>query len=75
MTYKTTVREMIAFFQTMNPDAEVECGKEVTKGYDTYMSMEPVDIGDCTVCDYTSEADRVKYPHMAGKTIVFIKAY
>lgn len=75
MTHKTTVREMIAFFQTMDPDAEVECGKEVTRGYDTYMTMEPVDIEDCIVSDYTSEADRIKYPHMAGRKIISIHAF
>lgn len=75
MTHKTTVAEMIAFFQTLPPDAEIECGKEVTKGYDSYMEMVPVDIADCTVCDYTSEVDREKYPHMAGKVIVFIKGF
>ena len=70
----TTVREMIAFFQTMDPDAEVECGNEVTSGYDTYMTMAPVDIESCSVVDYSSEADRIKYPKMAGRKFVHVSA-
>lgn len=75
MTHKTTVAEMIAWLQTQDPTAEVECGKEITRGYDTYMSMEPVDLSECHVFDYTSEADRKNYPTMAGKRIVAIHAY
>jgi hypothetical protein len=70
----TTVAQMIAWMQTLPPDAEVECGKEIHSNYECYMSMAPVDISDCHVCDYTSDEDRAKYPHMAGKVIVFINA-
>jgi hypothetical protein len=64
---------MIEWMKTMPQDAEVECGVEVTKGYETYMSMVPVDIAACDVFDYTSEEDRDKYPAMAGKTLVMIR--
>ncbi len=69
----TTVAQMIEWMKTLPQDAEVECGVEVTKGYETYMSMEPVDIEACDVLDYTSPADREKYPAMAGKTLVMIR--
>ena len=69
----TTVAQMIEWMQTLPQDAEVECGVEVTKSYETYMSMKPVDIEACDVLDYTSEEDREKYPNMAGKTIVMIR--
>jgi hypothetical protein len=64
---------MIEWMKTLPQDAEVECGVEVTKSYETYMSMEPVDIEACDVLDYTSPADREKYPAMAGKTLVMIR--
>jgi hypothetical protein len=64
---------MIEWMKTLPQDAEVECGVEVTRGYQTYMSMESVDIGACDVLDYTSEEDRAKYPTMAGKTLVMIR--
>ena len=69
----TTVAEMIEWLKTLPQDAEVECGVEVTKGYDTWMEMRPVDIKACDVFDYTSEQDRAKYPAMAGKTLVMIR--
>lgn len=69
----TTIAEMIAWMKTLPQDAEVECGVEVTKGYDTWMAMKPVDIQACDVFDYTSEQDRAKYPAMAGKTLVMIR--
>jgi len=69
----TTVAQMIEWMKTLPQDAEVECGVEVTKGYSTYMSMEPVEIECCDVFDYTSPADCEKYPNMAGKTIVMIR--
>lgn len=68
----TTVAQMIEWMKTLPPDAEVECGVEVTKGHDTYMAMKPVCIPSCDVLDYTSEEDRVKYPAMAGRTLVLI---
>lgn len=68
----TTVAQMIEFFKTMPQDAEVECGVEVSRGYETYMVMSPVDIDGFSVYDYTSEEDRVKYPKMAGKIIIMI---
>lgn len=70
----TTAAQMIAYFQSMDPDTEVECGKEVTSGYSTYMTMAAVDIDSCVQYDYTSESDRAKYPHMAGRRIVSIQA-
>jgi hypothetical protein len=69
----TTVAEMIEWMKTLPQDAEVECGVEVTKGYDTYMSMEPVDISACDVLDYTGEENRRKYPVMAGRCLVMIR--
>lgn len=69
----TTVAQMIEWLKTLPQDAEVECGVEVTKGYDTWMEMKPVDIEACDVLEYTSEEDRVKYPAMAGKTVVMIR--
>ena len=69
----TTVAQMIEWMKTLPQDATVECGVEVTKGYDTWMEMKPVDISDCDVLDYTSEEDREKYPAMAGKTLVMIR--
>ena len=69
----TTVAQMIEWMKTMPQDAEVECGVEVTKVYDTYMAMVPVDIESCDVISYTSEEDRAKYPNIAGKTFVMIR--
>ena len=69
----TTVAQMIEWMKTMPQDAEVECGVEVTGGYVNYMTMKPVDIEECDVISYTSEADRAKYPNMAGKTFVMIR--
>lgn len=68
----TTVAQMIEFFKTMPQDAEVECRVECNGSYSVYTEMRPVDINDFTVIDYTSEEDRVKYPNMAGKTIIMI---
>lgn len=69
----TTVAEMIEWMKTLPQDATVECGVEVTKGYDTWMEMKPVDISACDVLDYTSEADRARFPTMAGRTLVMIR--
>ena len=69
----TTVAQMIEWMKTMPQDAEVQCGTEVSKGYVTYMKIVTVDIESCDVIDYTSEADRVKYPFYAGKTFVVIR--
>lgn len=68
-----TVAEMIEWFKTLPPDAEVDCGVEESSGYQTYMRMAPVDISACDVFEYTSEADREKYPFYAGKTFVVIR--
>lgn len=68
-----TVAQMIEWMKTLPQDAEVECGVEVTKGYDTWMEMKPVDISACDVLDYTSEADRAQFPTMAGRTLVMIR--
>ena len=68
----TTVAQMIQWMKTLPQDAVVECGVEVTKGYSTYMKMEPVDIDSCTVLDFTAGENRTKYPHMSGRTIVML---
>ena len=68
-----TVAQMIEWMKTLPQDAEVECGVEVSKGYSTYMSMEPVSIEACDVLDYTSDWDCAQYPAMAGKTLVMIR--
>lgn len=68
----TTVAQMIEFFKTMPQDAEVECMVECRGSYEVYTAMRAVDINDFGVFDYTSEEDRVKYPNMAGKTIIMI---
>lgn len=68
----TTVAQMIEWMKTLPQDAEVECGVEVTMGYDTYMAYAPVKTEYCDVFDYTSEEDRKKYPLFAGKVIVRI---
>ena len=69
----TTVAQMIEWMKTLPQDAEVECGVEVSGGYERYMSMVPVDIEACDVFDYTSESDRAQFPKMAGKTLVMIR--
>jgi len=69
----TTVAQMIEWMKTLPQDAEVECGVSHTVAYETYMSMDPVDIEACEVIDYTSEADRARYPDMAGKVFVMIR--
>jgi len=69
----TTVAQMIEWMKTLPQDAEVECGVGRTEGYETYMSMEPVDIEACDVEDYTSEANRARFPDMAGKVFVTIR--
>ena len=38
-----TVAQMIEWMKTLPQDAEVECGVEVNKGYETYMSMDVVE--------------------------------
>lgn len=68
----TTVAQMIEWLKTLPQDAEVECGVESTCGYETYMSMAPVDIESCKVFAYIGP-EYEKYPdHLRGKTIVHI---
>jgi hypothetical protein len=67
----TTVAQLIEKLKTLPQEAEVECGKEVTRGYDTYMEHAPVDLDDMYAYDYS---DRVKYPQMNGRIIVNIDA-
>ena len=67
----TTVAQMIEWMKTLPQDAEVECGVEVIKGYDIYMTMKPVDIEDCYVFDYTGE--EYKDYSQAGRVIVKIR--
>lgn len=69
----TTVAQMIEWMKTLPQDAEVECGVEERGSYESYMVYRPVDIEGSCVFDYKSEADRAKYPQMAGKTIVHIE--
>jgi methenyltetrahydromethanopterin cyclohydrolase len=68
----TTVAQMIEWLKTLPQDAEVECGVEMRGGYDSYMTYAPVDTDSCAVVDYCSEYDRMKYPKMAGKVVVYI---
>jgi len=68
----TTVAQMIEWMKTLPQDAEVQCGVEESSGYERYMVHRPVDIESCSVFDYKSEADRAKYPKMAGKVIIQI---
>jgi len=68
----TTVAQMIEWMKTLPPEAEVECGVEVSKYHETYMTMRPVDIESCYVCSYNSEEDRAVYPINAGKVFVMI---
>ena len=56
----TTVAQMIEWMKTMPQDAEVECGVEVTRGYETYMRMKPVAIEACYVYDRTSQEGESK---------------
>lgn len=56
----TTVAQMIEWMKTMPQDAEVECGVEVTRGYETYMRMKPVDIEACNVYDRTNQEGEIK---------------
>ncbi len=69
----TTVAQMIEWLNTLPPEAEVRCGKEITCDYHSYMEMSNVDIESCNVHDYTkgwwspdSESD--------GKIIVDIRS-
>ena len=70
----TTAAQMIAWLQTLPPEAEIECGHEVTASYSTYMEYAPVDLEYSDVCDYRSDEDRVKYPNMAGKVLVCLRS-
>jgi len=65
----TTVAQMIEWMKTLPQDAEVECGVEKTKGYETFMVMKPVNIDYCDVLDYNDEAYK-GYPQIYGKVIV-----
>lgn len=69
----TTVAQMIDWLKTLPQDAEVECGKEVTVGYQTYMLHREVVLEGCYVFDYTDPkwADSP----VAGKVIVQLNAY
>lgn len=64
-----TVAQMIEWMKTLPQDAQVECGVEVTKGYDTYMAMRPINIEYSDVFDYKDEIYK-DYPHVYGKVIV-----
>jgi hypothetical protein len=68
----TTVAQMIEWMKTIPQDAEVKCGVEVTKGYDTWMAMKPVDIECCNVFDYSDEESRKMFPEMGGRVVVMI---
>jgi hypothetical protein len=70
----TTVSEIIEALSKFPMDAEIECGYEVIKHWETYMEHGPVDVTDFTVCDYTSESNAKNHPKMAGRFIVIINA-
>ena len=63
----TTVAQMIEWLNTLPPEAEIQCGREETCGYSSYMVMDDVNIDSCEVYDYR-EGDWK--PHVAGKVIV-----
>lgn len=63
---------MIAWLQTLPHLAEVKCGVEEYHGGEISVTMQPVDIDECDILDYTSEKRRVEYPNMAGRVIVLI---
>ena len=66
----TTVKQLIEYLSTLPPEALVECGEEVIGSYSTYMPYSDLDIENCSVFDYSSVEDKVKYPGMVGKIIV-----
>ena len=68
----TTVAQMIEWMKTLPQDAEVECGIEMSSGYQTYIKMAPVDIECCSVFDFTDEAYK-NIQHFFGRTIVTIR--
>ena len=65
----TTAAELIKFLQTFPAETLIECGTEVCGIYDSYMSMQSVDISLSQVIAYTGESDK-KYTNMYGKTIL-----
>jgi hypothetical protein len=68
----TTVAQMIEWMKTLPQDAEVECGVQVSRGYETHMTMQSVDIECCYTLDYRDPLHQRKYPEMAGKVLVMI---
>jgi len=71
----TTASQLIKWLQTLPQDAEIEVGDERSNGSERWMEMRPLHIESCTVISYTSPEDRVKYPLMAGRTLVMLCAY
>lgn len=67
----TTVAQMIEWMKTLPQDAEVECGVEERRNYESYMEMRPVKIDYCDVLDYTDEEYK-DCSHVYGKIIVQI---
>lgn len=68
----TTVKEMIEWLQTLPEDAEVQCGVEMSSGYDHWMAFDPVDIEACDVFDFRDEKYRDN-PRVYGRIIVDIR--
>ena len=69
----TTVAEMIAWLQTLPPDAEVECGYESSGAYSTYMSYGPVDTRYSDVYNYRDDPHYIG-TKMEGRIIVRIES-
>lgn len=69
----TTVAQLIAKLQTLPQDAEVECNVEKWDGYATYVTTKSVDIEYTCVADYSDTAKYPHlYPHLGGKTVVYL---
>ena len=64
----TTVAKLIEWLQTLPQDAIVECGKEVSRSYETHMVMDTVNIGSCWIRN--SEGEEHKDSPYYGKLIV-----
>lgn len=64
-----TVAEIIEWMKTLPQDAEVECGVEEIRNYQTYIEYRPVKIEYCNVFDYKDEQYK-NCPDVFGKIIV-----
>jgi hypothetical protein len=70
----TTIAQLIAKLQTMPQDAEVQVMGEDVRGWDLSTEYRAVDLDDITKYDYSDFESRMKYPKMAGRVIVEIRA-